>query len=78
MHCLRESVIIKFFTRRVLGVSVTELLGEDVPIKRARKSGPTGKLRKVFEEVSKLPRCQQEKIVEVVTALVSQYAQSRQ
>ena len=37
-----------------------------------------GKVHKVFEEVSKLPRRQQEKIVEVVSALVSQYAQSRQ
>jgi transcriptional regulator with XRE-family HTH domain len=63
---------------RILGLSMAELLGEDVPIKRARKTGPTGKVHKIFEEVSKLPRRQQEKIVEVVSALVSQYAQSRQ
>jgi transcriptional regulator with XRE-family HTH domain len=63
---------------RILGVSVAELLGEEVQIKRARKTGPTGKVHKIFEEVSKLPRRQQEKIVEVVSALVSQYAQSRQ
>lgn len=63
---------------RVLGVSMAELLGEDVQIKRARKSGPTGKVHKIFEEVSKLPRRQQEKIVEVVSALVTQYAQTRQ
>jgi transcriptional regulator with XRE-family HTH domain len=63
---------------RVLGVTLAELLGEEVQIKRARKTGPTGKVHKVFEEVSKLPRRQQEKIVEVVSALVSQYAQSRQ
>lgn len=63
---------------RTLGVSMTELLGEDVQIKRARKTGPTGKVHKIFEEVSKLPRRQQEKIVEVVSALVSQYAQTRQ
>jgi len=44
-----------------MGVSVAELLREDVPIKRARKTGPTGKVHKVFEEVSKLPRRQQEK-----------------
>jgi transcriptional regulator with XRE-family HTH domain len=36
---------------RVLGVSMTELLGEEVQIKRARKTGPTGKVHKVFEEV---------------------------
>ena len=63
---------------RVLGVSMAELLGEEVQIKRARKSGPTGKVHKIFEEVSKLPRRQQEKIVEVVSALVTQYAQTRQ
>lgn len=62
----------------VLGVPMTELLGDEMQIKRARKTGPTGKVHKVFEEVSKLPRRQQEKIVEVVSALVSQYAQSRQ
>jgi len=63
---------------RVLGVSMAELLGEEVQIKRARKTGPTGKVHKIFEEVSKLPRRQQEKIVEVVSALVTQYAQTRQ
>jgi hypothetical protein len=52
---------------RVMGVPVVELLGEDVPIKRAGKTGPTGKVHKVFEEVSKLPRRQQEKIVEVLS-----------
>ena len=40
--------------------------------------GPTGKEHKVFGEVSKLPRRQQEKIVEVVSALVGQYAQRGQ
>ncbi|MGI8731838.1 MAG: hypothetical protein ACR2LM_00855 [Pyrinomonadaceae bacterium] len=57
---------------------MAELLGEEVQFKRARQTGPTGKVHKIFEEVSKLPRRQQEKIVEVVSALVSQYAQSRQ
>jgi hypothetical protein len=37
----------------------------------ARKSGPVGKVRLVFEEVSRLPLYQQRKIVEVVQALVS-------
>jgi hypothetical protein len=57
---------------------VAELLNEEVQVKRARKTGPTSKVHKSFEEVSKLPRRQQEKIVEVVSALVSQYAQGRQ
>jgi len=55
-------------TARVLGVSITELLGDEVQIKCTRKTGPTGKVHKVFEEMSKLPRRQQEKIVEVVSA----------
>jgi hypothetical protein len=38
---------------------MTELLGEEVQLKRARKTGPTGKVHKVFEEVSKFPRRQQ-------------------
>jgi transcriptional regulator with XRE-family HTH domain len=63
---------------RVLSVPVVELLGEEAQIKRARKTGPTGKVHKVFEEVSKLPRRQQEHIVRVVSALVMQYEQSRQ
>jgi transcriptional regulator with XRE-family HTH domain len=62
-----------------LEVSVTELLGEEaVSVRAARKSGPTSKVQKVFDEVARLPRRQQEKIVEVVSALMSQYGQSRQ
>lgn len=34
---------------RVLGISVAELLGEEVQIKRARKTGPTGKVHKILE-----------------------------
>ena len=60
-----------------LDTSVAELLGDSVP--RARKQpGPNGKVRQVFEQVSRLPRRQQEKIADVVSALVSQYEQSRQ
>lgn len=36
--------------------------------------GPSGKVRQVFEQVSKLPRRQQQKIVEVVEAFVHQKA----
>lgn len=62
-----------------LEISVTELLGEEaVAVRRALKNGPTGKVQKVFEEVSRLPRRQQEKIIEFVTAYVRQYQQSRQ
>ena len=63
----------------VLGVEIAELLnlnGGRVTVQRS--SRPPGKLRKVFEDVSKLPRRQQEHIVRVVSALVMQYEQSRQ
>ena len=59
-------------------VSMTELLGEEVQIKRARKTGPTRKVHEVCEEISKLLHRQQEKAGEVVYALVRRYAESRQ
>ena len=54
-----------------LGVSVQELLGQPKP---KRAPAPGGKVRQVFEAVTKLPRRQQQKIVEVVEALVSQHS----
>ena len=62
-----------------LGVEIAELLnlnGGRVTVQRS--SRPPGKVRKVFEDVSRLPRRQQEHIVRVVSALVMQYEQSRQ
>lgn len=50
-----------------LGVTVEELLGEAKP---SRVTNPGGKVRSVFARVQKLPRRQQEKIVEVVEALL--------
>lgn len=62
-----------------LEVAPAELVGDDAaPRAQSRKAGPTGKVQKVFEDVAKLPRRQQEKIVQVVAALVSQYEQARQ
>jgi transcriptional regulator with XRE-family HTH domain len=62
-----------------LDVSPAQLIGDGVaPLKISRKAGPTGRVQKVFEEVSGLPRRQQEKIIEFVTAYVRQYQQSRQ
>jgi len=55
-----------------LKTSVDSLLGKAAP--KTRGSGPVGKARLAFEKVSKLPRKQQEKIVEVVNALVAQHA----
>jgi transcriptional regulator with XRE-family HTH domain len=54
----------------VLHVPVDELVGVKVSAKRA--TGPTGRVRQAFEAVSRLPRRKQQKIIEVVEALVAQ------
>ena len=51
-----------------LGVSVQELLGEAAP---KRSSAPAGKLGRVVESLSKLPRKQQEKMVEMIETLLA-------
>jgi transcriptional regulator with XRE-family HTH domain len=56
---------------KVLGVTVEELLGEP---KLRKTTGPGGKARQVFESVARLPRRQQQKILEVVEALVEKAA----
>ena len=58
---------------KVLGVTVHDLLGEPKP---GRALTPGGKLGQVFDQVAKLPRRQQDKIIEVVQALVAQRANS--
>jgi len=59
-----------------LAVSADVLLGRDG--EKRRGNGPIGKARRAFEQVAKLPRHHQQKIVEVVEALVAQHAQARQ
>jgi transcriptional regulator with XRE-family HTH domain len=56
---------------KVLGVSVEDLLSADVLPEP--KHGPVGRMQKLFAEVSRLPRRQQDKVVEFVEAFVSQY-----
>ncbi|HMP91214.1 MAG TPA: helix-turn-helix transcriptional regulator [Kiritimatiellia bacterium] len=53
-----------------LKVSVDELLGKSAARTRG---GPSGRVRHAFEKVSRLPRRKQQKIVEVVEALVAQH-----
>jgi transcriptional regulator with XRE-family HTH domain len=53
---------------KLFKISVSELLGEQLP--KTRGPGPVGKARQVFERVSQLPRSRQQKIVEVVEALL--------
>lgn len=56
---------------KALGVTVEELLGAPKP---QRTTAPGGKARQLFDAVSQLPRRQQQKIIEVVEALVAQHA----
>jgi Na+-transporting methylmalonyl-CoA/oxaloacetate decarboxylase gamma subunit len=58
-----------------LGVSVDEFLGETEKKRRAG-AGPTGRMRRLFEAASKLPRSQQEKIAAVIEASVNQHSDS--
>jgi transcriptional regulator with XRE-family HTH domain len=54
-----------------LGVTADHLLGRTSEKKRG--TGPTGKAQRVFEAVSKLPRHQQKKIIDVVESFVMQH-----
>ncbi len=55
---------------RALGVTVEELLGQPKP-KRTQPAG--GKLGQVFEKAAKLPRRQQQKIVELLEPFVERH-----
>lgn len=61
---------------KALGVDIPDLLVVDAPARKppiAKKPGPTSDVQKAFEDVRGLPRHQQKKILETVTALVEQY-----
>jgi len=51
------------------GVGVEALFGDDKAI--TKRGGPVGRAKRAFEVVSKLPRSQQQKILDVVEALVA-------
>jgi len=55
-----------------LGVSLQTLLGAKHKPSR-RQGGPVGNVRRLFEEVSRLPRRKQQKVIEFVSAFVSQH-----
>jgi transcriptional regulator with XRE-family HTH domain len=63
-----------------LGVRIEDLLNGSAVTRMVKtgKSKPVGKVRQAFEEVSKLPRRQQDKVVEFVTAFVQHYQQNKQ
>ena len=60
-----------------LGVRLEDLLGESTgsatsqPL--ASSPGPIGEVQRTFEQVRRLPRRQQRKVVEIVTAMLEQY-----
>jgi transcriptional regulator with XRE-family HTH domain len=56
----------------IFGVRVEELLGHEA--KRKIAAAPSGRARLTFDRVSKLPKRQQQKILEVVEAFVAQHA----
>jgi transcriptional regulator with XRE-family HTH domain len=48
----------------MFGVSADYLIGRQAP--KQRGTGPVGKLRLIFESASKLPRRQQQRVIDVV------------
>jgi transcriptional regulator with XRE-family HTH domain len=54
---------------KVLGVTVEELLGQPKP---SRVSGPGGRARQLFEAVSRMPRRQQDKVLDILEPFVRQ------
>jgi len=61
---------------KALNVPVIELLGSEDNNngRKRRRTGPTGKMRRLFEAASQLPRSQQEKLAAVLEAFVNQHA----
>jgi transcriptional regulator with XRE-family HTH domain len=55
-----------------LGVTMEDLLGD--PAEKRRGNGPAGKMRRLFESASALPRSQQQKVIALLDAFVAQHA----
>lgn len=53
----------------LFGVSVDFLLGNEA--RKPRGGGPSGRVRRVFEAVSRLPRKQQQKVVEMAEGFLA-------
>jgi transcriptional regulator with XRE-family HTH domain len=62
---------------KTLGVTVTAIIGEDKRSSRMT-TAPSGRARLAFDAVARLPKRQQQKIVDVVEAFVAQHMQTRQ
>lgn len=57
---------------QVLNVSVEDLVGTNGTKKRG--TGPTGKMRQLFEAASRLPRNQQQKIAAIIEPFIAHHA----
>jgi transcriptional regulator with XRE-family HTH domain len=64
---------------KVLGVNIQDLIYSDSVKKiSSRKTGPISKLRKLFLELEKLPRHQQDKIIDFLSLFIKQHQLSKQ
>jgi hypothetical protein len=57
---------------KALGVRIEDLIVGSASKARANRPGPIGEVQRAFEEVRKLPRKQQRKVVEFVVAFVNE------
>ena len=57
---------------KALGVTVEELLGEPKPIRG--NTTPSGKMRQLFEAASRLPRSQQQKVLDILQPFIREHA----
>ena len=57
---------------QALNVSVEDLVGTNGA--RKRGTGPTGKMRQLFEAASRLPRGQQQKIAAIIEPFIAHHA----
>lgn len=67
----RSDVLVKI--AKVFGVKLEDIL--NIATETPNKSGPTGRLQTLFKAVARLPRNQQQKVIEFVSAFVTQYQQ---
>ena len=59
-----------------LGVSAEQLLGK-ASVKAQSTAGPVGKVRRLFEQVSQLPRHHQDKVVEMIETILAGHQAKR-
>ena len=73
-HWERRSVTLRPEQLAALSDALKTTTDELLGLKPARANGPAGRVRQVFEQVSRMPRKQQAKVVEFVEAYVLQKA----